>query len=211
MSAQKKNTKKTNKAKTKSAPKTAPKVESPVKCCDCQCGCNSHHNSGVYVLIASLVAVLIVLVMACAVNVGVNSSTSKYAVYKGKFLSESTGETKDESNITILSAGAVIDMIMANKTGFLIIGQENCLGCDAFARRVGNAVESTDNIYRYNLKLEADKDDKRAINLLGLGDDTPDFLYISEGEVYDRIDDVKSVDDLNTFLTKYGITLKTTE
>ena len=34
--------------------------------------------------------------------------------------------------------------------------------------------------------------------------ETPEFLYIKDGKVFDRIDDVQDFDDLAIFLEKYN-------
>ena len=198
------------KKKTAKAPAKAPvKSEAKTECaCDCgeKCTCNCAHRSQLsfYVLIALLVASMTVLIISLAFNRSVRDifRPENYA-YNGMFDTEVQKGNKDESGITILSAGAVIDMISSKKAGLLIVGEENCLGCDAFARRVANYDGKKGAVYRYNAPLDATGDSSRAKELLGTGE-APDFVYIKDGKVFDRIDDVKDLDDLAIFLDKYN-------
>jgi len=194
------------KAAKKPATKAAKtEKEAPKKCdCkECKCDCATHNQASIYVLVAMLVATLVVLVISIGFNISVRDlfRPSTY-VYNGMFDNESKGDKKDESSFTIISSGAVIDMVKNNKAGFLIVGEENCLSCDAFARRVASFVEGDDGIYRVDFKLDEDTDDVRAKALLDV-EDTPTFLYIKGGAVYDRIDDVKDATNLEVFLRKY--------
>ena len=180
------------------------------KCCNCDgcCSCSGGTNFGVTMLVSVLAIVLTVLVIACGVNYTILNHKSPYAKYKGTFTTESIGDQKDESGIVVLSASGVIDMLIQEKDAFLIVGEENCLGCDVFARRVANELDSTKNVYRYNAHLESTDADKDAKELLGTDNDAPYFIYIKDGYVFDRIDDVKSIENLRFFLEKYGAALK---
>ena len=182
------------------------------KDCDCSCACAARSQVPFYVLISMLVATMTVLVISLAFNRSVRDifRPSTYA-YNGMFGNESKGERKDENGFTILSDGAVIDMVRNNQSGFLIISEENCIGCDAFARRVASTVDNTDGIYRYNAPLEDNSDSSRAKITLGVDDDMPDFVFIKDGAVFDRIDDVKDIDDLAIFIHKYAATSEESE
>lgn len=197
------------KASTKATPKTNEKT------CNCkECACSGQHSQlSFYVLIAMLVATMTILVVSLTFNKTVRDlfHPATY-VYNGRFETESNDKKNvDENGIKALSAGAVIDMLSSGKTGFLIIGEKNCIGCDAFERRVAGKVAETDDIYRFNLSEEIETDDARARNALGVDDEAPDFLYIREGVVYDRIDDVKDITGLKIFLSKYNVPLTETE
>ncbi len=193
----------------KAAPKTTTKAVEAKKCgcgdkCSCKdCSCNGHSQLPVYLLIGMLVATLTVLVISVSFNRSVRDifRPATY-IYNGKFEAAKKDEKKDDNGFIKLSAGATIDMV-TNKNGFLIIGEENDINSDAFARRVGNLVEGDLGIYRYDFKVDEDTDDVRAKKLLGIGDNAPDFVYIKNGAVYDRIDDVKDEDLLKVFLSKY--------
>ena len=199
----------------KTMKKTAKKTAKPVaktieKKCDCaekcackDCKCGGHNQLPIYLLVGMLVATLTVLIVSVSFNLSVRDifRPATY-VYNGKFDADIKNEKKDESGITIISAGAAIDMAK-NKSGFIIVGEENDISSDAFARRVASLVEGEDGIYRYNTKVEEDADDIRAKNILGVYDEVPTIVYVKNGAVYDRIDDVKDIDDLTVFLSKY--------
>lgn len=215
--------KKTNKTKKTSAPKTAqrtaPKAAavekiSENKKCSCE-NCNCAHNSfqrsqvSFYLFIAILVAVLTTLGIATGLNIAIKDWNDKNTAiaYKGRFDSDAKGEAKDSNNITLLSAGAVVDMIGNDKVGMLIVGEENCLSCESFARQVTSYVDdSVSGIYRYNASWNGGKDIEKANSLLGIysNEQTPNLLFIKNGVVYDRLDDVHSYDNIGVFLEKYG-------
>ena len=200
----------------KTMKKTAKKTAKPVvkaktiekKCdcaekCACECKCGSHSQLPVCLLVGMLVATLTVLVVSVGFNMSVRDifRPATY-IYNGKFDADVKNEKKDESGITIISAGAAIDMAK-NKSGFIVVGEENDISSDAFARRVASLVEGEEGIYRYDIKVEEDTDDIRAKNILGIYEEVPTIVYVKNGGVYDRIDDVKDIDDLTVFLSKY--------
>ena len=191
--------------KVADAPKTDKKCDEKCKCCECKCGEKGNQSQvPFYLLIGMLVAAMVVLVVSVSFNISVRDifRPSTY-MYNGKFDKELQGDKKDENGIRVLSAGAVIDMVK-NKKGFLIVGEENDISSDAFARRVGNLVDGDLDalgLFRFNITAD-DNDSARAKDMLGV-ESAPAFLYIKNGEVYDRIDDVKDEDLLKVFLSKY--------
>ena len=199
-------TKKTTK-KTEDTPEKAT-VAKKNKCadrCTCKrCGCGGHSPVPVFVLVGMLVASLVVLVVSVCFNMSVRDifRPSTY-IYNGKFDAAVRENKQDESGITLLSAGAAIDMIKNGKSGLLIVGEENDISSDAFSRRVASLLDNFDGVYRYNVKAEEDSDDIRVENIIGAYESRPTFVYVKGGAVYDRIDDVKDADDLALFLEKY--------
>ena len=199
----KKTMKKTTKKTAKPAVKTVEKKCDCAEKCACECKCGGHSQLPVYLLVGMLVATLTVLVVSVGFNMSVRDifRPATY-IYNGKFDADVKNEKKDESGITIISAGAAIDMAK-NKSGFIIVGEENDISSDAFARRVASLVEGEEGIYRYDVKVEENTDDIRAKNILGIYDEVPTIVYVKNGGVYDRIDDVKDIEDLRVFLSKY--------
>lgn len=192
--------------KTTKTVEKAPKkcnCEEKCECKECKCDCGNRSQVPFYILIAMLVATLTILVISVAFNRSVADifRPSTY-IYNGLFDKEVSENKTDENGFTLLSAGAVVDMVTNDKNGLLIVGEENCLGCDAFARRVASYVEGDTGIYRYDMRLDPEKDDLYAKGILK-SEDTPTFLYIAGGEVYDRIDEVKDSANLEVFLKKY--------
>ena len=204
------------KSATKKTVAKPAKAVAPKKKCDCKCdGCKCDgklvsSQLSFYILIAILVAVTTLLVVSFSFNKSVRElfRPDSY-VYNGKFAEEKVGKQKDSNNITILSAGAVIDLVKSNEEAFLIVGATNdegsCITCDAFAQRVAKYAGVASNIYRYNYGNNATtKDDERAKNALGGCDESPAFFFIKDGVVYDRLDDVKEEEDLKLFISKYA-------
>ena len=189
----------------KSSAKTSTKTTNTKCCPTCQ------SQLPFYAFIAILVALLTIMLMTVGLGNAVHDIEQKNAnIYSGRFDKENGEGQKDENGITVISAAAVNDMVRGNKTGFLIVSEENCIGCDAFARRVAAyASDDLSDIFRYNRAQESGVDDNRAKSLLSIGDSTPDFLYIKDGVVFDRIDDVKNFEDLQAFLIKYDHPVRT--
>jgi hypothetical protein len=188
--------------KTTKSTKTTKKCE----CKDCKCGCAEksvfHSQASFYVLIGMLVMTMTVLVISLSLNKSIREifRPASY-VYNGRFDNESTGDKKDENDFVILSAGAVADMFNTGKTGFLIISDEKSVDSDAFARRVANFADDV-NVYRYNIAVDKTNDDECALGYIG-EENTPSFIYIKDGIIFDRLDDVKDESDLESFIQKY--------
>ncbi|MBR3322813.1 hypothetical protein IKG13_02015 [Candidatus Saccharibacteria bacterium] len=201
--ATKKATKSTKTTKTATKAVKAPAKTKKCDCENCKCG-TAHSQVSFYILIALLVATMTVLVVSLSFNKSVAEifKPSTYA-YSGWFDNEVKDGEKDESGFPLISAGATIDMINSGKTGFLIISDASSMDSDAFARRVSNVVASKDNIYRYNVSEEKSVDDERIDSLVDYKT-TPSFIYVKDGRIFDRLDDVKDEEDLKFFLEKYS-------
>ena len=179
------------------------KCDEKCKCDKCNCG-GSGNQVAFYVLIASLVVVMTVLIISLSFNKSVRDlfKPSTYA-YNGMFDKALKSDVLDENGFTLVGAGAVIDMLNSQKSGLLIVGEENCITCDAFARRVAE-YESDTPIYRYNIPSEPSSDDINIQERLGGCEETPAFIHIKGGTVFDRLDDVKEIADLEIFMQKYA-------
>ena len=196
MAPAKKTTKKETTGKCK-------KCDEKCKCDKCACG-GSGNQIAFYVLVACLVAVMTVLVISLSFNKSVRDifKPSTYA-YNGMFEKAINNNTLDENGFPLVGAGAVIDMLNSNKSGLLIVGEENCITCDAFARRVAE-YEPDAAIYRYTIPAEPSTDDLNVQERLGGCDETPVFIHVKAGTVFDRLDDVKDIANLNVFMQKYA-------
>jgi len=201
----------TKKTETKPTKAVASNKKCDCKCDDCKCGTAFVGSQlSFYVLIAILVAVTTLLVVSFSFNKSVRElfRADSYA-YNGKFNEEKVGTKKDKNGITVLSAGAVIDLVRTNEEAFLIVGATGedgrCITCDAFAQRVAQYTNQAANIYRYNYEGDVvTTDDERAKKALGGIDENPAFYFIKDGAVYDRLDDVKEIEDLKLFISKYS-------
>lgn len=193
----------TKKASAKPKDEKCKKCEEKCKCDKCTCS-GTGNQVAFYVLIASLVVVMTVLIISLSFNKSVRDifRPSTYA-YNGMFEKAVNSNVLDENGFTLVGAGAVIDMLNSQKSGLLIIGEENCITCDAFARRVA-AYEATTPIYRYTIPAEPSNDDLNIQERLGGCDETPAFIHVKSGSVFDRLDDVKETADLDIFMQKYA-------
>ena len=191
------------KSSTKAKTTKCEKCGEKCKCDKCACG-GSGNQLAFYVLIACLVVVMTVLVISLSFNKSVRDifKPSTYA-YNGMFDKAVKSNVLDENGFPLVGAGAVIDMLNSNKSGLLIVGEENCITCDAFARRVAE-YDSATPIYRYNIPSQPSSDDLNIQERLGGCDETPVFIHVKGGTVFDRLDDVKEAADLEIFMQKYA-------
>lgn len=196
---------------TKQTKKTTKTTKTTKKCdcknCDCKCAEKAvfHSQASFYVLIGMLVMTMTVLVISLSLNKSVRElfRPASY-VYSGRFDNESAGDNRDENSFAILSAGAVADMFNTNKTGFLIVSDENSMDSNAFARRVASFAGDA-KVYRYNVAVDKSNDDECALGFIG-EEETPSFIYVKDGIIFDRLDDVKDEADLESFIQKYSST-----
>ncbi len=159
-------------------------------------------------LISMLTAVFVTLIFSTAFTslLAIDRSNSDY---KGAFSESVNAENADIDNFgfTKLNSAAVIDMVYLAKTSGLVLVTDNANATenDALANKVMNYKQDA-TIYHYSL---IDKDGDKAdefVKALLIGNDSdgaPALLYIKDGQVYDRLDDIHSDAGVSTFLAKY--------
>lgn len=202
----KKNESKKAKAISKETAAVVDKKKCDCKNCDCGCKAQCTSQLSLYVLIGILVATMTILVISIAFNKSVRElfKPSNY-IYSGRFSDESDGDEIDDNDITMLSAGAVIDMVTGGNDGILLVCTSGHLACDAISGWLAPYIDSMEGkIYRYDISEEETTDNARAHEVLGLIDENiPDVVYIRDGFVYDRIDNPRSNANLYDFVYKY--------
>ncbi len=93
-------------------------------------------------------------------------------------------------------------------SGFIYASTSSCSECTEFDKLLKKAKDGYEisGLYHYNFDDYSDTttDVDRAAKDATLAEETaPVFLYIKDGIVYDRLDDVQSESDLVTFINKY--------
>lgn len=157
-------------------------------------------------LISMLTAVFVTLIFSTAFTSLL--ATDYKNDYKGAF-SESINiknADKDNFGFTKLNSAAIIDMVFLSKgKGIVLVTGDNSNENDNLANKVMNVAQNA-TIYHYSVvKDGGDKADEFVRELLigGDSDGAPALLYISNGQVYDRLDDTHSESVISTFIAKY--------
>ncbi len=198
----KKATKKTTKAM---------KTTSTAKKCDCakdcKCCCRTQSQLSFYLMVILLVVALTALVIWVAYSGALREKNKdKYAAYRGMFTSEVEKADKDDNGLTLISAGATLDMLTSDESGFLVIGSENCMVCNVYSEWISDSLKDTSGVYYYRAPETLTDDDIKVRALLSESRDTlVDFVYIKNGIVFDRVDDVRDSNNVVSFLKKYAV------
>jgi hypothetical protein len=157
-------------------------------------------------LISMLTAVFVTLIFSTAfTSLLVTGDSSDY---KGAFSESISIKNADKDNFgfTKLNSAAIIDMIYLSKSkGIVIVTGDDATENDNLANLVMNQSQGA-TIYHYSVVSDGgDKADEFVRELLvgGDSDDAPTLLYISNGQIYDRIDDTHSESVVSTYIGKY--------
>ena len=159
--------------------------------------------------ICMLVSMLTAILVTLFFSVTFTSSVVNMSV-KGKYenLFRNLTDQKDENGFTFINPGAIVDMtLVSNESGLIFITENSCTGtCEELAVRIAKANEAGAKIYRYTYSEGANDEATKYTNELLINSDSdglPALVYIRDGYLYDRLDDIRSEADLNTFLGKY--------
>ena len=157
-------------------------------------------------LVSMLTAVFVTLIFSTAFTSLL--ATNNRSEYKGAFIESVNVKNADKDNFgfTKLNSAAIIDMIFLSKgKGIVLVTGDNNLEYDGLANKVMNVAQDS-TIYHYSIVEEdGDKADEFVKEMLigGDSDGAPALLYISGGQIYDRLDDTHSEAVISTFIAKY--------
>ncbi len=182
--------------------------ESKSQKCHCgkDCQCCSKNIFPICFLACVMTAVLVSF--SCAV---VLTAQAVY-VNKNNFIKQSSGQFIKEANseysqvMAKLSAKGLIDFYGSNQTGFIYASTQDCLECQSFAVRLFNAAKELkiiNTVYQYVYPTEPTEFDKYAHQMTIANDNGPVLLYVRDGKIYDRLDEVNGDLGIKNFLTKY--------
>ena len=159
--------------------------------------------------ICMLVSMLTAILVTLFFSVTFTSSVMNMGV-RGKYenLFRNLSGQKDENGFIFINPGAIVDMtLVSNESGLILITENSCTdACDDLAVRIVKANKTGAKIYRYTYTKDADDEATKYTNELlinGDSDGLPALVYIRDGYLYDRLDDIRSDADLDTFLGKY--------
>lgn len=155
-------------------------------------------------LISMLTAVFVTLIFSIAFTgvLTINRSSS----YSGAFAASTASDVEpDNFGFTTLDSAAVLDMVYLSKCeGLILVTGNNAAENDDLANKIMN--EDTDaTIYHYSIVDNGTKTDEyvKALLVGNNVDGAPTLLYVRDGVVYDRLDDVHSEAVISTFIAKY--------
>ena len=157
-------------------------------------------------LISMLTAVFVTLIFSTAFTSLL--ATNYKNEYKGAFLESINVKNadKDDDGFTKLNSAAIIDMIYLSKgKGIVLVTGDNALENEGLANKVKSVAQDA-AIYHYSIvSKDGDKADEFVKEMLigGDSDGAPALLYISGGQIYDRLDDTHSEAVISTFIAKY--------
>ena len=162
----------------------------------------------VCVLVSMLTAVLVTLVFAISFVQAFKLELKPSITYTGAFVEATKNATIDENDAVIIGAEAVVNFFETEQTGFIFATTKDCgSACSELATRIrrANSLENPFVIYRFdydesapNKKAQAD-----ASNIVFNGSNAPVLLFVRNGRIYDRLDDVDGETGLRTFIEKY--------
>lgn len=189
---------------------TTKKTKSDKKCdktCDA-CAKNSS-TLPVCLFFSMLTAIIIALTLAITFA----SLADRYELidasrYKDSLSTSIQDNHRDSDGMVVISGAAIIDWVYNTEaSGFVYITSKDCGSyCDSYGKNLANYLknESDINIYRFNATSVNDKDYPTAVaTKLALGsDNAPMLIYLKDGVIYDRVDNVDQA-SMESFLAKY--------
>ena len=121
-----------------------------------------------------------------AISVAIVFVIPIFFIFKNKLISETSNVLKD---------------IRKEETFILLIEEEKCNYCKEIKKELKN-----NNIEYKELKKDKEKDYDEIVRKLDLDNDTlylPTLIYIEKGKVIEYIVDIKSKEDIKTFINSY--------
>ncbi len=155
-----------------------------------------------------LTAVIISIAFALSFSIIFNYELRhKYGTrFSGQY--EATIADRDEGEIVVLESGALIDFFESGETGFVFVTSDECIRCYSFEEKLSEIATEKDilnDIVHYNYPANNDPSvfDDYAEEITLNGEQAPVLLYVRDGKIYDRLDEINGTASLDAFLTKY--------
>ena len=172
----------------------------------------NHSNIvSICIFVSCITAVLVTLIFNFAwigTQYGSSESAEEAAnsSYSDKYKEETKEVTFDAYNNRKISSTAVIGMMKTGASGLVYIEPADCNAeCVDFRDQLSyTQAQKASPIFAVYLESNLSEDDelllkKFKIDVNGL----PTLAYIKEGEVFDRLDSINSIDNLRNFVQKY--------
>lgn len=173
---------------------------------------NSTSNASalpVCLFFSMLTAIIIALVLAITFA----SLADRYELidatkYRGSLAESIQDNHKDSSGIVMISGAAIVDWIHNTEaSGFVYVSSKDCGSfCTNYEKNLADYIKSEDciNVFHFDATSVNDKDYPTAVaTKLTLGsDNAPMLIYIKDGVIYDRVDNIES-SSMESFINKY--------
>ncbi len=175
----------------------------------------NHSNIvSICIFVSCITAVLVTLIFNFAMKFWIgtqygsreSAEEAANSSYSDKYKEETKELTFDAYNNRKISSTAVIGMMKTGASGLVYIEPADCSAeCVDFREQLSyTQAQKASPIFAVYLESNLSEDDelllkKFKIDINGL----PTLAYIKEGEVFDRLDSINSIDNLRNFVQKY--------
>lgn len=175
----------------------------------------NHSNVvSICIFVSCLTAVFVTLVFNFAMKFwigaqyGVSQSAEEYtnSEYTEAYKEETKEVSFDAYNFRKISSTAVIGMMKSGASGLVYIEPADCNAeCVDFRDQLSyTQAQKASPIYAVYLSSSLTDDDELLLKKFKLDvNGLPTLAYIKEGEIFDRLDTINSVDNLRSFIQKY--------
>jgi len=139
---------------------------------------------------------------------GTNESTdSVYDAYYNGYYDETDGY--DDADMTVLArliSEDILDLLEYGWSELVFVGRSTCPYCQAFAPKLTKVVAENDyRVWYYDTDVASQADEElyvKVMTTLGI-EGVPSFIFISGGEVVDRLADTQSEAAIVEFIERY--------
>ncbi|MBR3163946.1 thioredoxin family protein [Candidatus Saccharibacteria bacterium] len=198
------------------------------------CNCHNREKSAPYyhcggnvvvvcIFTAMLTAILVVLIFAFCLSTFAKSYSANHAPinnyqsgrYEDAVARETGADSGDEVDLgnvagrkINLDAVAMLDYLSRDESAFIMLSTKDCAECNALSENVEKLLISHPTATVYETIVDnhtsLTDDESRVVEALSTDDRYPAFLYLKDGCVYDRLDNLNDEDALKTFIEKYS-------
>jgi len=167
------------------------------------------------VFVSCLTAVFVTLAFNFGMRITLASEANKVEsarsgvseAYIETFKSEAGEISYDANGLRALSSAAVLGLIESDASGFVYIQPADCDdACVAFREQLSfTQGQKSNNIYAVYLEANLSEVDELMLRQFNIDiNDLPTLAYVKKGYVFDRLDNLESIDNLRDFLSKYS-------
>ncbi len=156
-----------------------------------------------------LTAVVIALILAITfASLAARYEIIDAARYQGRFEQSIQDNVRDSHDIVVIDGAAIIDWLYNTEaSGFVYVSTASCgTFCETYNANLATqlAADKNINLYHFDATSVNDKDYPTAVaTKLALGsDNAPMLIYIKDGVIYDRVDNIEP-SSMESFINKY--------
>ena len=166
------------------------------------------------VLVSCLTAVFVTLCFNFGMKIMLAKDADDYANSKNEVVSSYIESYKSEIadvkfdpyNFRSISSSAALGLIESDASGFIYIEPADCNDtCKSFRDQLSyTQAQKQDPVFAVYLNADLSETDKILLKIFKTDvNGLPTLAYVKEGSIYDRLDNIESMDNLRTFLQNY--------